>query len=117
MDLNKEMSEPPMSTCVFPLYDMVCTRLGETPIAPLNDEEQASLVANVKALDSMGQELVFALIRYHQLRVSGESMMEAPFGMRKMKNGEHRVDVRNLPPSLQHVLTHFVKIHQQGSST
>ena len=109
------MTEPttPPLTCVFPLYDMVCARLNGAQIAPLTDEEQASLVASVKALDGLGQELVFALIRYHQLRVSGESIMEPPFGMRKMKNGEHRVDVRNLPPALQHVLTHFVQIHQQ----
>lgn len=103
----------PLCSSIFPLFDTLRSKIAIGPMAtPLVEEAQLELVAKVKALDDMGQELVYALIRYYQLHVTQANMMDAPFGMKKMKNsGEYRIEIKNLPVDLQHLLLEFVNIH------
>jgi len=103
---------------VFPLYDIIQSQIGsKESLHSLSEKEYQYMIETVHKLDSLQQELCYALIRCHQLTNQHGNIMEIPYQIRKMKNGELRIDVRNLPVLLQHILFHFCKLQETTHST
>lgn len=100
----------------FPLYSHLRNELDTKPIEPLTRTQMIELGEKMKELDEQGCSLVYALIRYYQIYEDKQCAVDAPFNMKKVKNG-YRFCTEELPVLLQHLIVCFVDLHLKAQKT
>jgi hypothetical protein len=98
----------------FPLFSHLKSEVCEEE-KDLSIEQKMKLVENIKKLNEQGCSLVYALIRYYQIFEAKDSVVENPFGMKKIKTG-YRFCIDELPSLLQNLIYRFVEIHLQSQN-
>jgi hypothetical protein len=99
----------------FPLYD---TLLNETKSATddLTSKEKDEFMKLIKNIDSLGSELVYALIRVYQLEnCDDKSTFKLPFDG-KFINNDLKFDLCSLPYQLRQILYKFLIMHNKTKS-
>jgi hypothetical protein len=93
----------------FPLYDNLNQKtenIGET----LTPDEKGMLSDNIKNIDNDGHKMIYALIRYFQMKHLQNNGVELPYSSKKQKSG-YKFDIDYLPRQLQQILFLFSNIH------
>ena len=93
----------------FPLYDNL-NQQTEQNINSLSTENKAILSENIKNLDNDGHKMIYALIRYFQMKHCENNGLDLPYSSKKQKSG-YKFDIDRLPHQLQQILFLFSKIH------
>lgn len=104
------------TTGQFPLYCHLRNELDTKTIDPLTRTQMIELGEKIKELDAQGCSLVYALIRYYQIYEDKNCAVDAPFNMKKVKNG-YRFCIEDLPTLLQHLIMCFVDLHLKSQKT
>lgn len=120
MAKNGEMENEMMAKkdC-FPLFSTLERRFLSLSLENqqyMTDTERQVVVDEVKRMDDMTQELVYAIIRFYHLFYEQGSLMELPFQMKKNKQNLYRLDMNDFPVRLQRLLYEFVILHQLQTS-
>ena len=104
-----------MQESSFPLYTTLRNDIKEGDMLLSNMEEcKESLLNKVKSMDKQGTELIYALIRYHQIYIQQTSSPELlPFHGKKTKTGSLRFNLDLFPNDLLLLLNHFCDLHSQ----
>jgi hypothetical protein len=97
----------------FPLYDSLSK---DIPTKDLSVKEKETLIDNIKGIDKKGQELIYALIQFHNIENNDERLCSnLPYNGNKELNKNGNSDLSwtltKLPINLRHVLNKFVTIH------
>lgn len=94
--------------CDFPLYNSLSI---EVENKRLSTQQKRSFIKNVEKMDQEGLELIYALIKKHQLSSSdGYISHTLPYnGMNK--DNEILFDINDLPFELQQILFKFIRKH------
>lgn len=103
----------------FPLFSHLRNEIHEEDShspQELTTSKKVELSERIKELDEQGCSLVYALIRYYQIYEMKMDPIEAPFGMKKIKQG-YRFCIEEIPSMLQHLLIRFIDIHLQQQSS
>jgi hypothetical protein len=83
---------------------------------PLTDIQKQFLCDQLKNMDDIGTELVYAVIRFYQLQYDKGNIMELPYLMKKQKTGNvYKLEVNDLPLKLQHLILIFIMMHSMNS--
>lgn len=91
------------------LYDSIVKM--DLPEHDLTPEEKETLVSSIKNLDQPRHELLYALIRIHQLRTTqGPSTFNVPYKGKHIKNN-CRFDLNDIPIQLRQIMSEFLKLH------
>ena len=93
----------------FPLYDNL-NQKTENITEVLSTEEKKKLSENIKKIDTDGHKMIYALIRYYQMKHNQNNGVDLPYSSKKQKSG-YKFDIDYLPQQLQQILFHFSKIH------
>ena len=93
----------------FPLYDNL-EQKTENMLEGLIDEEKNTLSQNIKNIDNDGHKIIYALIRYFQMKHHQNNGIDLPYSSKKQKSG-YKFDIDCLPFQLQQILFLFSKIH------
>lgn len=89
----------------FPLYEQL---YSSTDDSFLSSEEQIQLLNEIKHMNSNEHEIVYTLIRVHQLETNMASNGVLPFDGRYMKrDGGIKFQLDKLPKKLQRILHAF----------
>lgn len=91
---------------MFPLYNQLQHSIHDTT-TPVSEHEKLECVSRIPHLQVNERELIFALIRYHQLHDSSVHPSILPYGGRNQKTGV-KFDFDKFPNTLQHILVEFV---------
>ena len=70
---------------------------------------------NIKGIDNDGHKMIYALIRYFQMKHFQNNGVELPYSSKKQKSG-YKFDIDCLPQQLQQILFLFSKIHLKKMS-
>lgn len=89
----------------FPLYQDLMKNTNEVP---LTDEEKDELIKRIKKLDTLGHELVYALIRNYQ--IEHETTYEIPYDGKNLKLGL-KFDLEKIPNRLSQIIFKFSEKH------
>lgn len=90
----------------FPLYDVL------KPFAKkvdLTDDEKKALTDSITCLNSIGQQTVYAIIKYYSHLNHNDNV----YGGKQLSNGI-KFDLECFPCDLKHMLKQFVKIHSEN---
>lgn len=99
----------------FPLYEQLYSSTDESA---LTNEEQMRLLTEIKAMNSNEHEIVYTLIRVHQLETNMTSYGVLPFDGRYMKRGGGlKFYLDKLPKKLQRILHAFAQRLIQSRAT
>jgi hypothetical protein len=90
----------------FPLYDRLLIGL---PVGPLTRIRKKTFVSSVSKLDTNGHELVYALIRMHQIQHE-DDRADLPW-KGSVKSTGIEFDLNDMPNILQQILFKFAKTH------
>ena len=93
----------------FPLYDNL-NQQTQNYSENLNPEEKNMLIENIKNIDNDGHKMIYALIRYFQMKNFQNNGVDLPYSSKKQKSG-YKFDIDCLPTQLQQILFLFSKIH------
>ena len=96
-----------MST--FPLYDNLYNEIQDLS-TPLNEDEKIFFTLETKKLGEHECEIMYALIRTHQLKHGKICSYIIPYGGKKLKKGI-KFDLNNIPTELSKILYRFLNIH------
>ena len=99
----------------FPLYDSIEQKLIELSIdkdSQVSIEHKNKFVDFVKTTDQRIHELIYMLIKVHQLKYDTTSSTNLPFNGKEQKCGL-KFDIDILPCHLQHILIQFSNIQQE----
>ena len=109
-----------MAQSTFPLFSILEQKLEEEHIkleTPLTDIQKQFLCDQLKNMDDIGTELVYAVIRFYQLQYDKGNIMELPYLMKKQKTGNvYKLEVNDLPLKLQHLILIFIMMHSMNST-
>lgn len=98
----------------FPLYDSL---INTVPKKGLTIKQKTELAKNISALNQNGQELIYALIKYHTIKektVSDDIPYDGTASASTKKNCEDITwDITNLPSTLVLILHMFVQLHKK----
>jgi hypothetical protein len=99
----------------FPLYDRL---LSEIPKKTLIPKQKTELIKIIPTLDQNGQELIYALIKYHTIKEDSVSD-EIPYGgtstPSKKKNCEDITwNLGDFSSKLSLILYTFVQLHKKN---
>lgn len=92
--------------CNVPLYNCILHEINDD-----DEVDKAQLVKDIQELDSEGQNLVYVLMRVHQLKNHENNMISIPYKGKKLKGG-YKFDIDELPVTLQRILVHFIMKHK-----
>ncbi len=99
----------------FPLYDQMHSKYN--PTKEISEEDKIFFTQNVKNLSQLEHEIIFALIRTHQVHNSNSSMLNIlPYNGKNLKKGI-KFDLDDLPPILKFIIVEFVKMHLHSGSS
>jgi len=93
----------------FPLYDNL-NQQTENISNALSSNEKILLSDNIKKIDNDGHKIIYALIRYFQMKHFQNNGIDLPYSSKKQKSG-YKFDIDCLPNQLQQILFLFSKIH------
>jgi hypothetical protein len=93
----------------FPLYDNL-NQQTENVSEMLSSIDKTMLSENIKKIDNDGHKMIYALIRYFQMKHSQNNGIDLPYSSKKQKSG-YKFDIDCLPQQLQQILFMFSKIH------
>lgn len=89
----------------FPLYEQLYSATDESD---LSSEEKQQILTEIKHMNSNEHEIVYTLIRVHQLETNQMSNGVLPFDGRYMKrDGGIKFNLDKLPKKLQRILYAF----------
>lgn len=92
----------------FPLYDTLYSQASETD---LTEKEKIELIKDLSKIDTIGSELIYALIKSYQIN-NDKDVYKVPYeGI--SKKGECSFDLEKLPSKLKRILQNFVNKHFQ----
>lgn len=96
----------------FPLYDMLSDNVSKKgELVPLVKSSKEKLITNInKNMDETGYELIYSLIKAHHMNNNKDNLYKLPYNMKNLKLGL-RVDLDNLPLTLQYILLEFIDRH------
>ena len=78
----------------------------------VSNSERQEVVEEVKKMDKLHHELVYAIIRFYHLCYDSGNFMELPYHMKKGKAQTYRIDLGDLPAPLTRLLTIFAEWHR-----
>ena len=87
------------------IYETFCKDASNTELTATKKDE---FIRNVKKLDERGNELLFILIKIHELKATDNPNI--PYEG-KLSSDEIKFDMENIPGQLQHILYKFVSAH------
>jgi len=90
----------------FPLYD----HLNKTYTNTIVDKDKLFFIDTLKMLDSNEHELLYALIRTHQVLTEPKTFYQLPYQGKHQKNSI-KFDFDQLPIQLQHIILEFVQMN------
>jgi hypothetical protein len=93
----------------FPLYDQLANSTDDG--VSLTDVQKQTIVASIKTMSDREHEIVFALIRAHQIQSASPNLGIIPYDGKHMKKGI-KFTLEQLPRKLQHILFSFVTMHR-----
>ena len=91
----------------FPLYDHL---VKKSHAHPLSDRDKLEFVDTLRTLDANTHELVYAIIRTHQVQTEPTTFYQLPYKSKQQKNGI-KFDFDQFPPLLQRILIEFVRMN------
>lgn len=91
----------------FPLYNHL---IKKTHTHLLDDNDKTEFVDKVRTLDSNKHELVYAIIRTHQVTTEPGTFYQSPYKSKRQKNGV-KFDFDQFPLQLQNILVEFVRMN------
>jgi len=94
----------------FPLYDNLLEQAEMSQPIAVSDVQ--SFTKQLKGILEI-HELVYAIIRCHQLRHDTPETYLLPYGGKKLKKGI-RFDFDKFPLELQHLLLTFLELHHKS---
>jgi hypothetical protein len=116
---KRKKKKEKMAQSTFPLFSILEQKLEEEQIkleTPLTDIQKQFLCDQLKNMDDIGTELVYAVIRFYQLQYDKGNIMELPYLMKKQKTGNvYKLEVNDLPLKLQHLILIFIMMHSMNS--
>lgn len=92
-------------TSISQLYETFSKNVPATELPVTKKDE---FIRNIKKLDEKGNEILFILIKLHELQTSDS--LDIPYQGKLICN-ELKFDMENIPPQLQHILSKFVVAH------
>ena len=95
-----------MST--FPLYNQLLSEVDCS--TNLSDEDKNFFIDSVPELTDLEHELIFTLIRSHQVHENENIFYILPYNAKHQKKGM-KFDFGKLPRTLQHILVLFIQRH------
>jgi len=109
-------------TQAFPLFSTLEQKWSEQgdkmQTTPLTDTQKQYICDQVKCMDDMGCELVYAVIRFYQLHHEEGNIMELPFQLKKQKTGGiYKMDLNDLPLKLQRMILIFSEMHNNSNNS
>jgi hypothetical protein len=75
---------------------------------PLDKRE--TLLRNISMLDEKGQEMLYVIIKYHQLETKKDAMEQLPYDS-KFVSKNLRFDIEKFPNDLKYITNKFVQMH------
>lgn len=94
-----------MST--FPLYNQIQSKIESIELL---DDDKDFFIETVKKLSEKEHELMFALVRTHQIQNNDSTFYILPYNAKYQKKGI-KFDFDRLPVELQNILLEFVRMH------
>lgn len=94
-------------TTEFPLYNQITQKMT---VEELSEDDKLFFTNTVENLSKMEHEIIFALIRTHQVQTNESSRYILPYNAKHQKKGI-KFDLNKLPNELQCILLEFVKLH------
>jgi hypothetical protein len=109
-------------TQTFPLFSTLEQKWSEQhqpwKTTPLTDTQKQYICDQLKCMDDMGCELVYAVIRFYQLHYEEGNIMELPFQLKKQKTGGiYKLDLNDLPLKLQRMILIFSEMHNHSNNS
>ena len=106
-------------TQTFPLFSTLEQKWSEQrKTMPLTDTQKQYICDQLKCMDDMGCELVYAVIRFYQLHYEEGNIMELPFQLKKQKTGGiYKLDLNDLPLKLQRMILIFSEMHNHSNNS
>lgn len=92
---------------MFPLYTQLSKKIQDVE---LTDDQKIYFIDHFKNLTKNEHELIFALIRIHQMNYHDATFYTLPYGAKNQKNGI-KFDFDKLPIELQWILYEFIQLH------
>jgi len=94
----------------FPLYNSILEKLDEKQLEnQLTTDEKQEFVNFVKTADNDKHELIYILLKIHQIRTENSSKTSLPFSGKEQKAGL-KFDIDNCPEKLQQILYKFMEM-------
>lgn len=93
---------------IFPLYDQLYQSTKPNHLSKFQNQD--FIVDEINKLEPAQHELIYVLIRVHQITFGDKRIYTLPNGCKKLKKGL-KVDVEQLPDELLYILEEFIKIH------
>ena len=105
-----------MAQSSFPLFSTLEQKIEEEHVdftVPLSDIQKQFICDQLKGMDDISVELVYAVIRFYYLQYDSGNIMELPYQMKKQKTGNiYKIDLNDMPLKLQHLILTFIAMHQ-----
>ena len=94
----------------FPLYTSIVEKLDPSKIeTSITNEQKTEFSEFVKLQDNNTHELIYILLKIHQIRTENNSKTSLPFNGKEQKAGL-KFDIDNCPAKLQHILYKFMEM-------
>jgi len=95
----------------FPLYDQIIKKITHEKLPDeLSEDDKKFFTDAIKNLSQTEHEIIFALIRTHQIQTNESSQYILPYNAKYQKKGI-KFDLDKLPIKLQYILLTFIKLH------
>lgn len=99
----------------FPLYDSLNTKLQTKD---LTLDQKKALCKNISELDQTGKELVYALIKYHEITSTKKNNNEPPYEGQCVKSDKKGCEditwnISEFPVKLRLILYKFINLHKK----
>ena len=96
----------------LPLYTNIVLSIKKKHLedVELIHKQKDNLCKNIKKLDPKGHELIYVLIRHHQMITHQLTIGTMPYNSKNIKSGI-KFDVDQFPTLLKQIILHFVDIH------
>lgn len=106
---NKDIKYIIYQNTMFPLYEQLTEQLPEI-IESLTDNKKQYFLSSVATLTNVEHEIIFALIRSHQIKMNNTKFYILPYNAKNQKKGI-KFDFDMFPVELQHILILFIEKH------
>jgi hypothetical protein len=93
----------------FPLYDSL---VAKTTNKPLLVKQKKKLIENISSMDTSSQELLYALIKYHSLKIDDGKTLYNGEIQTTSNISDIKWDLTDIPNQLQQVLFKFAEKDQ-----